>query len=173
MLPRSRSILLGVITGVHGIQGEVKLKSFTQDPEAIADYGPLDGSNGQKLVIKSLKPHKDFFRVRLEGVNDRNTAETLRGVELSILREQLPQPDDDEIYHADLIGLSVLDQEQNLLGKVEGILDFGAGELLEYRLEDASGTQLIPFNLDTVPEIDLDAGTLTVRLPEEITSEDS
>lgn len=161
-------IILGVITGVHGIQGEVKLKSFTSDPGAIAGYGPLDASTGQPLTIRSLVPHKDFFRARIEGVNDRNAAEALKGVELSITRDRLPEPDEDEVYHADLIGLSVLDTGGRPIGKVEDIVDFGAGELLEYKPDGSNATVLVPFNLDTVPEIDLDAGTLTLNPPEEM-----
>lgn len=159
-------ILLGVITGVHGIQGEVRLKSFTADPEAIAGYGPLDASNGQTLTIRSLKPHKDFYRARIDGVTDRNTAETLRGVELFIPRDRLPEPEEDEVYHADLVGLAVLDTSGNQVGKVENILDFGAGELLELKLNGKNATVLIPFNIETAPDIDLDAGTLTISPPE-------
>ena len=111
-MPEHSRIILGVITGVHGIQGEVKLKSFTGDPEAIASYGPLDASNGTTLKIKSLKAHKDFFRARLEGIDDRNAAEALKGLELSIARDRLPEPEADEVYHADLIGLCVQDTKR-------------------------------------------------------------
>jgi 16S rRNA processing protein RimM len=158
----TKRVILGVITGVHGIQGEVKLRSFTSRPEAIAGYGPLDASNGQTITIKSLKPHKDFYRARIEGVADRNAAEALRGLELSVTRDRLPEPEDDEVYHADLIGLTVLDKAGKAIGKVENILNFGAGELVELRLDGENSTILMPFNTDTVPDIDLDAGTLTI-----------
>ncbi len=163
-----RKVILGVITGVHGIQGEVKLKSFTADPEAIATYGPLDGSNGQSLTIRTLVPHKGFHRARIQGVDDRNSAEMLKGVELSIVRDRLPETEQDEVYHADLIGLAVLDYKGQHIGTVENIVDFGAGELLEYKPDGQQATLLIPFDINTVPKIDLDAGTLTIAPPEEV-----
>ena len=165
-MPKHSRIVLGVITGVHGIQGEVKLKSFTADPEAIASYGPLDVSNGTTVNIKSLKLHKDFFRARLEGITDRNAAEALKGLELSIPRDRLPEPEDDEVYHSDLIGLAVLDSDAANIGTVIDILDFGAGELLEMKLQNVKASVLMPFNTQTVPEINLDAGTLSIDPPD-------
>ena len=158
---------------MHGIQGEVKLKSFTADPEAIASYGPLDASNGMVLQIKSLKAHKGVYRARIEGVSDRTTAETLKGLELSIARDRLPEPDSDEVYHADLIGLSVVDLDGSPMGEVAGILDFGAGELLELKLQDKKSTVLVPFNRQTVPDIDLDAGTLSLDPPAGLLDDDA
>jgi len=158
-----KRVTLGRITGAHGIQGEVKLQSFTSDPEAIASYGPLDSSAGGTLTIKSLKPLKDAFRARLDGINDRNAAEALKGVELSIDRGRLPETDEDEVYHADLIGLAAHDVDGKLVGEVVAVLDFGAGELLELKLPDQKSTVLVPFNVDSVPEIDLDAGRLTIN----------
>ena len=172
-MPEQSRIVLGVITGVHGIQGEVKLKSFTADPEAIASYGPLDASNGSVLQIKSLKPHKDQYRARIEGVSDRNAAETLKGLELSIARDRLPEPEDDEIYHADLIGLSVVDLEGSAIGEVVNILDFGAGELLELKLRDMKSTVLVPFDKQAVPDINLDARTLSLDPPAGLLEDDA
>ncbi len=172
-MPEHSRIVLGVITGVHGIQGEVKLKSFTADPEAIASYGPLDASNGTVLEIKSLKAHKDLFRARIDGVTDRNTAEALKGLELSIARDRLPEPEDDEVYHTDLIGLSVLDMSGAQIGTVVDIVDFGAGELIELKLHDVASTVLMPFNRQTVPDIDLDAGTLSIDPPDGLLNDDT
>lgn len=161
----NKPIILGRITGPQGIKGEVKLQSFTANPLDIASYGPLDASNGLRLTIKSVKPYKNTLLARIDGVDDRNGAEALRGVELMIDRDRLPEAGEDEIYHADLIGLSAHDTTGNLLGTVVAVLDFGAGELLE--LKPAEGkTVLVPFNVDTVPDIDLDAGRLTIDPPE-------
>ena len=160
-MPEHSRIVLGVITGAHGIQGEVKLKSFTADPEAIASYGALDASNGTTLTIASLRPHKGLFRARIAGIDDRNAAETLKGLELSIPRHRLPEAEADEIYHTDLIGLSIVDPGGARLGAVVAIPDFGAGELLEMKLDNIKSTVLMPFNKQTVPVIDLDAGTIT------------
>jgi 16S rRNA processing protein RimM len=165
-MPEHSRIVLGVITGVHGIQGEVKLKSFTADPEAIASYGALDASNGKTLTIRSLKRHKDLFRARIEGIDDRNAAEALKGLELSIPRDRLPEPEEDEVYHADLIGLAVLDPGAAKIGSVVDILDFGAGEILEMKLQGVKATVLMPFNTHTVPEINLDNGTVTINPPD-------
>jgi 16S rRNA processing protein RimM len=161
----NKPIILGRITGPQGIKGEVKLQSFTANPLDIASYGPLDASNGLRLTIKSVKPYKNTLLAQIDGVDDRNGAEALRGVELMIDRDRLPEAGEDEIYHADLIGLSAHDTTGNLLGTVVAVLDFGAGELLE--LKPAEGkTILVPFNVDTVPDIDLDAGRLTIDPPE-------
>jgi 16S rRNA processing protein RimM len=165
-MPDGSRIVLGRITGAHGIKGEVKLQSFTSDPESIASYGPLDSSAGGTLVVRSLAPFKGMFRARLEGITDRNAAEALRGVELSIDRSRLPEPDGDEIYHADLIGLAAHDRAGQLVGTVVSVLDFGAGELLELKPADGTATVLVPFNTETVPDIDLDAGRLTIDPPE-------
>jgi 16S rRNA processing protein RimM len=158
-------VTLGRITGAQGIKGEVKLQSFTADPLDIASYGPLDASNGLRLTIKSVKPYKNMLLARIDGVEDRNGAEALRGVELMIDRDRLPEADDDEIYHADLIGLSAHDTAGHLVGTVVAVLDFGAGELLELKPADGK-TILVPFNVETVPEIDLDAGRLVIDPPE-------
>jgi 16S rRNA processing protein RimM len=160
-----KPVTLGRITGPQGIKGEVKLQSFTADPLAIASYGPLDASSGLRLTIKSVKPYKNMLLARIEGVEDRNGAEALRGVELMIDRDRLPEADDDEIYHADLIGLSAHDTAGHLVGTVVAVLDFGAGELLELKPADGK-TILVPFNVETVPEIDLDAGRLVIDPPE-------
>ncbi len=165
-MPDASRIVLGRITGAHGIQGEVKLQSFTADPAAIAGYGPLDSSAGGTLVVKSLVPFKGMFRARLQGINDRNAAEALQGVELSVDRSRLPEPDGDEIYHADLIGLAAHDLAGKLVGTVVTVLDFGAGELLELKPADGSATVLVPFTIETVPDIDLAAGRLTIDPPE-------
>ena len=172
-MPEHSRIVLGVITGVHGIQGEVKLKSFTADPGAIASYGPLDASNGTTLEIKSLKVHKGFFRARIEGVTDRNAAEALKGLELSISRDRLPEPEQDEVYHTDIVGLSVVDTTGAEIGTAVGVVDFGAGELLELKLQDIKSTVLIPFNTQTVPDINLDAGTLTINPPDGLLDNDT
>src|SRR6476646_7919716 len=109
-------VLAGVITGAHGIKGEVKLRSFTADPKAIAAYGPLIASNGERFEIERLKLQKDGFIATMKGVADRNKAETLKGVELFVLRRQLPQPEQDEVYIHDLIGAKVVEKSGATFG---------------------------------------------------------
>lgn len=119
-------ILLGVITGAHGIRGEVKIKSFTEDPKAISSYGPLQTADGRVLDIARIRLAKDFFIASLKGIVDRNAAEALRGVELFALREKMGAG----VLLSDLVGKQVLDGS-SVLGRISGFQNFGAGELME------------------------------------------
>lgn len=147
-------ILLGRITGAHGIRGAVKLKSFAQNPSDISGYGPLVTGDGRAFEIARLKPAGDEFIADLEGVRDRNAAEALKGVELFIAREKLPQPKDGEVYLADLIGKPVFADGVEL-GKVASIENYGAGDLME--LENG---ELLP-----VAFVAQAAEVITVSLP--------
>ncbi len=162
----SARICLGQIGAPHGVRGEVRLRSFTADPDAIAAYGPLETEDGHVLQIESLRRAKDHFVARLAGVADRDAAERLTNVKLYVLRERLPAPDHaDEFYHADLIGLAVVDRGGEKLGTVIAVHNFGAGDLIEVRPTDGNATQMLPFNEATVPVVDLAAGRLVVELP--------
>jgi 16S rRNA processing protein RimM len=138
-------VLLGVITGAHGIRGEVKLRSFTATPRDIASYGPLQSGRGESFEIIRLKPQKDEFIAALQGITDRTRAEALKGTELFIARERLPATREDEIYHHDLIGMAVQRPDGVALGKVVGLENHGAGDLLDVALAASTGTVLIPF----------------------------
>jgi 16S rRNA processing protein RimM len=159
-------VLAGVITGVHGIKGEVKLRSFTADPQAIAAYGPLIASSGERFEIERLKPQKDGFIAALKGVGDRNKAETLKGVELFVSRLQLPEPGTDEVYIHDLIGVKVVEKNGAAFGTIVAVPNFGAGDLLEIRRSGSEKTVLVPFAQDYVPVIDLSKGEIVIDLPE-------
>lgn len=160
-------VLAGVITAAHGIKGEVKLKSFTADPQAIAAYGPLLASTGERFEIQKLKAQKDGFIATLKGVGDRNRAETLKGVELFVPRRQLPELQDDEVYIHDLIGVTAVDMSGENFGTVVAVPNFGAGDLIEIRRTGAgaSETVLVPFARSYVPEIDLAKGRIVIDLP--------
>jgi 16S rRNA processing protein RimM len=134
----STLILLGRITGAHGIRGAVKLKSFTQNPADISKYGPLVTGDGRTIEIARLKPAKDEFIADLKDVRDRNAAEALKGVELLIAREKLPAPRESEFYLSDLIGKNVL-SDGVTLGTVASIENYGAGDLMEL-----SNGELVP-----------------------------
>lgn len=123
-------ILLGRITGAHGIRGAVKLTSFTADPASIAAYGPLQTADGSTIEILRLKPAKDEFIADLKDVKDRNTAEALKGTELFVARSRLPALKEREFYLFDLVGKSVMSEEKTL-GTVASLADFGAGDLME------------------------------------------
>ena len=160
-------ICLGQIGAAHGVRGEVRLYSFTADPEAIAGYGPLETEDGRVVRIESLRRAKDHFVAQLAGVSDRGAAEQLTNVKLYVLRERLPAPDQpDEFYHADLIGLTAVDRAGEKLGTVVALHNFGAGDLIEVRPTDGHVTQLLPFDEATVPVVDLAAGRLVVVAPD-------
>jgi 16S rRNA processing protein RimM len=160
-------ICLGQIGAAHGVRGEVRLHSFTAEPEAIAGYGPLETEDGRVVQIESLRRAKDHFVATLAGISDRGAAEQLTNVKLYVLRERLPAPDQpDEFYHADLIGLTAVDRAGEKLGTVVALHNFGAGDLIEVRPTDGHTTQLLPFDEATVPEVDLAAGRLVVVAPD-------
>jgi 16S rRNA processing protein RimM len=159
-------VLAGVITGAHGIKGEVKLKSFTAEPKAIAAYGPLLASTGERFEIQRLKVQKDGFIAALKGVDDRNKAETLKGVELFVARQQLPEPEEDEVYIHDLIGVTVVEKSGVKFGTVVAVPNFGAGDLIEIRRDGIEETVLVPFTQDYVPAVDLAKRKIVIDLPE-------
>jgi 16S rRNA processing protein RimM len=161
---RTDKVLVGVITGAHGIRGEVKLKSFTADPAAIATYSPLETAKGAKIEIVKIRAQTDGFLAILKGVTDRNAAEALRGTELFVARTRLPEPEDDEVYVHDLIGLAVHLADGSLLGEIVDVADYGAGDLIDVKLEGRKDTVLIPFADQYVLETAEDR--IVVDLPE-------
>src|SRR5262245_27129271 len=132
-------ILLGVITGALGLKGEVKVKTFTATPEAIANYGDLHTKDGRRLKVASAKAGKgDEALVVLAGISDRSAAEGLKGAELFVSRGALPAIDEGEYYHADLIGLAAHDGEDRRIGTVKAIHNYGAGDVIEIETPDGS-----------------------------------
>jgi len=159
-------VCLGQIGAAHGVRGEVRLRSFTADPAAIASYGPLESEDGRIFEIETMRPAKGHFVATLAGIADRNAAERLVNIKLYVPRERLPAPDEvNEFYHADLVGLAVVDRSGLKRGTVIAIHNFGAGDLIEVRPEAGDKTELLPFDAATVPEVDLAAGRLVVELP--------
>lgn len=159
-----KHILLGRIAAAHGIRGEVLIKTFTECPEDIAAYGPLDDGHGRLLNIKVVRVTPKGVIARVAGVGDRNSAEALKGAELHVDRDRLPAPDDGTFYHADLIGLTALDPEGRAVGEVTGVYNHGAGDLLELRLAETGKTEFVAFTDTFVPEVDLAGRRVVVRL---------
>jgi 16S rRNA processing protein RimM len=160
-------VCLGQIGAAHGVRGEVRLRSFTSDPAAIADYGPLETEDGRVLEIEALRPAKDHFVARLSGIGDRDAAGALTNTKLYVPRERLPRTEDpDEFYHADLIGLAAVDLAGKTLGTVVAIHNFGAGDLIEVRPQTGGSTALVPFDLTHVPEVDIASGKIVVHPPD-------
>ncbi len=160
-------ICVARIGAAHGTKGEVKLWSFTADPAAVADYGPLESLDGTlRFEIEALRPAKDHLVVRLSDVRDRDAAERLTNVDLYVPRDRLPAPAAEEFYHADLIGLRAEDRDGTALATIVGIHDFGAGDLLELRPPGAPNTVLMPFNDTTVPVVDIPGGRIVIDPPQ-------
>ena len=162
-------ICVARIGAPHGIKGEVKLWSFTADPAAVADYGPLESEDGTlRFEIEAMRPAKDHLVARLSGVRDRDAAERLVNVRLYVARERLPAPAAEEFYHADLIGLRAGSRDGTALATIVGIHDFGAGDLLELRPLAGGGTVLMPFTDLTVPVVDIAGGRIVIDPPPDL-----
>lgn len=167
MADTSSRILMGTIGAAHGIKGEVRIASHTQDPEAIADYGPLDTNRpGLTITIEQARLQKTVLIARLKGIRDRNAAELLNGVELYVDRGRLPEiEDEDDFYHADLIGLDARLENGVSIGAVSAIYDHGAGDILEVRDPRSGDTFLYPFTRPVVPTIEISKGFLVIAPP--------
>ncbi|MVS99203.1 ribosome maturation factor RimM [Devosia marina] len=167
MADTSSRILMGTIGAAHGIKGEVRIASHTQEPEAIADYGPLETNRpGLVITIESARLQKTVLIARIKGVRDRNAAELLNGVELYVERSRLPEiEDEDDFYHADLIGLDARLDNGVSIGAVSAIYDHGAGDILEVRDERSGDTFLYPFTKAVVPLIRIADGYLVIAPP--------
>ncbi|MEO1089117.1 MAG: ribosome maturation factor RimM [Pseudomonadota bacterium] len=155
-------VCLAVVTGAHGLAGEVRLRTFTGEPEAVAAYGPLEDASGRsRLRITSLRVTTKDVIARFDGIADRTAAEGLKGTELWLPRERLPEPDDDEWYVADLQGLDVVDQGGRLVGRVRAVTDHGAGDVVEILAPD--GKELVlPFTRNLFPDVDPVAGRMVM-----------
>ncbi|MBX4977107.1 ribosome maturation factor RimM [Rhizobium lentis] len=156
-------VLMATIGGAQGLRGEVRAKAYTADPTALGDYGKLHSMDGRSFEVLEIREMKNMVAVRFRGINDRNAAEALNGLELYIERENLPDEEleDDEFYYADLEGLEARDDKGVSYGTVTGVFDFGAGDLLELK-GPGKRPVLIPFSEASVLEIDLEAGTLLI-----------
>ncbi|MCC6467958.1 MAG: ribosome maturation factor RimM [Alphaproteobacteria bacterium] len=162
-----RPVCVGVIVGAHGVRGAVRVKSFTADAMDIASYGPLSDEQGRRqFALSAIGQARGAVLARIEGVQDRDAAEALRGVRLYVDRARFPEPGEDEFYHADLIGLAVLTVDGARLGTVGAIVNHGAGDMMEIALE-AGGSAMLPFTKAVVPAVDLAGGKLVVDPPAE------
>ena len=160
-------VCVGAIAGSFGVKGEVRLKSFCTEPEAIASYGPLFTEDGSRSYTVTLtRPVANGLGARLSGVQTKEQADALRGTSLFVARDKLPATGDDEFYHADLIGLDVHDTGGAPVGKLHAIHNHGAGDLLEILGPGMKTALLLPFTQAAVPTIDLAARRVIIDLPE-------
>ncbi|MGR3571635.1 ribosome maturation factor RimM [Brevirhabdus sp.] len=164
---KSDLICLGAIAGSFGVKGEVRLKSFCADPASIGDYGPLITEDGTRsFTVKVTRPVAGGFAARLGGIASKEQADAMRGTRLYAPRDALPALPDDEFYHADLIGLEVVDTGGAALGHVRAVMNHGSGDLLELFQPGRSSTILLPFTREAVPTVDLAQGRIVADPPE-------
>jgi len=160
-------VIVGAIGGAFGVQGEVRLKSFCADPQAIADYTPLYTEDGREFAQLILTGQlKNGFTARIDGVVTKEDADALRNISLYADRAMMPSLPDDEYYYADLIGLTVVDTGGTTLGTVKNVMDHGAGDLLEIIAAGQSETILLPFTQAAVPTVDLASKRIVADPPE-------
>jgi 16S rRNA processing protein RimM len=165
-------ICVARIGAAHGVRGAVKLWTFTEDPLAVKHYGPLMTKDGaRQFEVTHAREAKGHLVATLKGIATREEAERLNGLELYVPREKLPATDDDEYYHADLVGLAAVTPANAPLGRVIAIHNFGAGDIIEIAPPQGS-TLLLPFTNAVVPAVDLAAGRVVIELPEEIEGDD-
>jgi 16S rRNA processing protein RimM len=163
----NHKLCVGVITAPRGVRGQIRVKSFTAEPDDIARYAPLTNADGSTEYCLEIVGHaKGVLLARVEGIKNREAAEALRGVELFVDRDVLPDAkDEDDFYYADLIGLTAVLPDGGVYGIVKAMHDFGAGDMIELSL-DGSGNIILPFTKVVVPEVDMAKGRIVVDPPE-------
>jgi 16S rRNA processing protein RimM len=168
-------ILVGQFGAAHGVKGELRLKSYTQDKKAIARYGALsDEAGARRFDILALRPLKDdIFVVRVAGIETRNAAEALTNIALYVERDRLPAASTDEFYHADLIRLAAKTETGETLGRIVNVLNFGGGDILEIAPLQGGETRLLPFTKAAVPIVDVAQGHVVVVPPLDVDDESS
>ena len=164
-------LCIGVVVGAHGVRGAVRIKAFTADPADLTAYGPLSTETGQTWRLKGAAVDgKGVVTAKIDGVEDRNQAEALKGAKLYIERGALPEADEDEFYIADLIGLPAESLSGEPLGTIKAVFDFGAGDVIE--VSGVAGEILVPFTRAAVPVVDIKAGRVVIDPPVVIEDEE-
>ena len=160
-------IIIGAIAGAFGVKGEVRLKSFTSDPEAIADYSPVFTEDGSRIFeVRLTGQLKNAFSAKLSGVHTKEQADGLRGLQLFVPRSKFPKLPDDEFYYADLVGISVFNSDGTELGQIKAVQNHGATDLLEISTWETNQSVLLPFTQINVPTVDISSGKIIIDPPE-------
>ena len=168
-MSNDRLLAVGRVAGAFGVRGEVRIAAFTEEPLALARFRALMRQDGSPaLVITTAREAKGGLICRCEGVETKEQADALRGLRLFVARDALPEPDEDEFYLADLIGLAVVDPAGAPVGKVKSVQDFGAGDILEIIPEEGGATWYLPFTREAVPEVKIAEGQIVAVRPVEV-----
>lgn len=158
----SHLICVGAFSGAHGVHGQVRIKSFCSSPKDIALYQPLvDESGKQHFEFQITAIQKSHLVAQVDGLENRDQAQNLKGLRLFANRQQFPETAGDEFYHADLVGLTIVNKAGDFLGTVKAVLNFGASDILEVVGKDT--TQQIPFTKEMVPVVDIKKGVAVVN----------
>lgn len=166
-------VCVAAVAAAHGVRGALKLKSFTEVPQSCTEYGPVHDEQGRKLFeLRLVAIAKGVVIAKADGIEDRDTAEALRGLRLYVPRSRLPAAEEEEFYHADLIGMDAVDPDGRSIGRVAAVLNFGAGDLLEIA-RSGQEPMVLPFTRAIVPEIELAARRLTLVVPDSIETEEA
>lgn len=168
-MPADRLIQVGRVAGAFGVRGEVRISAFTEEPLALARFSELkrqDGSPG--LTILSAREAKGGLIVRCPGIETKEQADALRGLRLFVPREALPEPDEDEFYLTDLIGLKAVTPDGAPVGAIKSVQNFGAGDILEITPAEGGPTWYLPFTREAVPEVRIADGLITAVRPTEV-----
>lgn len=166
--PNPDKVLLGQFGAAHGIRGEIKINSYTEEPAGIADYGPFTLDDGRVVEITAIRVQGDALVARVKGIGDRNAAETLRNRKLFVDRSALPDlEEEDDFYHADLVGLALELEDGTPYGTIASVQNFGAGDLIEVEPAPGARTFYLPFTRAIVPSVDIQAGKAVVVPPPE------
>ncbi len=166
-----RLIQVGRVGGAFGVRGEMRITTFTETPLALRQYGDLLNADGSvALVLTSARQAKDGLIVRAKGVESKESADALRGLTLHVPRDALPEPEEDEFYLTDLIGLAAVAPDGADLGVIRTVQNFGAGDLLEIQPK-AGASWWAPFTREVVPEVNIAAGKVVIDRPVEVSDQ--
>ncbi|HUK59634.1 MAG TPA: ribosome maturation factor RimM [Stellaceae bacterium] len=158
-------VLLGIITAPHGVKGLVRVKSFTGEPDALTRYGALESEAGAPVALALVGMAKGVVLARIQGIADRDEAERMKGTRLYLPRAALPEPEPEEFYHADLLGLAAELADGTVIGRVRAVHNFGAGDSIEIARE-GTAPLVVPFTRAVVPVVELEKGRIVVAPPE-------
>ncbi len=161
-------ICIGKITSAHGIKGQVKVASFTDNSQDIAIYNNPVFKDNSSIELKITSSKGNVLIAWVNDIANRNDAEKLRGKEIFVDRLDFPETESEEFYHIDIIGLEVRSNSGKKLGVVKAMHNFGAGDIIDIILDKTKKREMYQFNDKTIPEVNIDGGYVVLVLPDEI-----